>query len=132
MERLMKRRHECYLEENVSERPATMAAKPGSSKTAIMANALRAYFDQRAGTTRRTVQSSARQLSLQLGRIERDQQIVAQTLALPADFSSCSLRRCPTPIEQRRRRPKIASRPSSSRSVAASPAVAVSSKMSSR
>jgi hypothetical protein len=63
-ERLMKRRNECYLEENVSERLATMAAKPGSSKTAIMANALRGYFGQRAGTARRTVQSSARQLSL--------------------------------------------------------------------
>jgi hypothetical protein len=61
LERLMKRRHEFYLEEDVSVRLATMAAEPGSSKTAIMTDALRAYFDQRACTELETVQSSARQ-----------------------------------------------------------------------
>jgi hypothetical protein len=49
-ERQMKRRHEFYLEEELSERLATVAAKPGSSKTAIMTDALKAYFDRRAGT----------------------------------------------------------------------------------
>ena len=46
----MKRRHEFYLEEEVSERLTTMATKPCSSKTEIMTDALKAYFDQHADT----------------------------------------------------------------------------------
>jgi len=43
----MKKRHEFYLEGEVSERLATMASRPGASKTAIMTDALKAYFDRR-------------------------------------------------------------------------------------
>jgi hypothetical protein len=83
----MKRRHEFYLDEDVSEQLASLARKPGGSKTAIMTTALRAYFDRR-GTNELDDQFRARldKLSLQSARIERDQQIVAESLALLAHF----------------------------------------------
>jgi hypothetical protein len=84
---VMKRRHEFYLDAEVSERLATMTAKPGSSKTSIMTDALKAYFD-RAASTELDERFRARldKLSIQLGRLERDQQIVAEALALLARF----------------------------------------------
>jgi predicted transcriptional regulator len=83
----MKRRHEFYLDEDVSERLATMAAKPGSSKTAIMTDALRAYFDRGAASELdERFKARLDKQSLQLARIERDQQIVAETVALLARF----------------------------------------------
>jgi hypothetical protein len=86
-ERLMKRRREFYVEEEVAERLATMAAEPGSSKTAIMTNALKAYFDFTAlGPNSKRFRAWLGRLSVQLGRIERDRQIVAETSALLARF----------------------------------------------
>ena len=83
----MKRRHEFYLDEDLSERLATMAAKPGSSKTAIMTDALKAYFDRGAASELdERFKARLDKQSLQLARIERDQQIVAETLALLARF----------------------------------------------
>ncbi len=87
----MKRRHEFYLDEDVSEQLASLARKPGGSKTAIMTAALRAYFDRR-GASELDDQFKARldKLSLQSARIERDQQIVAESLALLAHFQFLS------------------------------------------
>jgi len=83
----MKRRHEFYLDEDVSERLATMAAKPGSSKTAIMTDALKAYFARdAAGELDERFKARLDKQSHQLARIERDQQIVAETVALLARF----------------------------------------------
>ena len=83
----MKRRHEFYLDEELSERLSSMAAKPGSSKTAIMMDALRAYFDRRAANELdEQFRTRLDKQSVQLARIERDQQIVAETLALFARF----------------------------------------------
>ncbi len=79
----MKRRHEFYLEGEVSERLAALAAKPGASKTQIMTAALTAYLDRRgASEIEERFKARLDRLSLQLGRIERDQQVVAETLAL--------------------------------------------------
>lgn len=79
----MKRRHEFYLEDDVSEQLAALASKPGSSKTQIMSAALRAYIDRR-GANELDERFKARldRLSVQLGRVERDQQVIAETLAL--------------------------------------------------
>jgi len=83
----MKKRHEFYLEDEVSERLAAMAARPGASKTAIMTDALKAYFDRRgASDLDERFKARLDKLSVQLARIERDQQIVAETLALLARF----------------------------------------------
>ena len=64
-----------------------MAEKPGSSKTAIMTDALRAYFDRGAASELdERFRARLDKQSLQLARIERDQQIVAETVALLARF----------------------------------------------
>jgi predicted transcriptional regulator len=44
-----KTRHQFYLPDDLSERLETLAAKPGSSKTAILTDALRAWLDRKAG-----------------------------------------------------------------------------------
>jgi len=83
----MKNRHEFYLEDEVSERLATLAARPGASKTAIMTDALKAYFDRRAANDLdERFKARLDKLSIQLARIGRDQQIVAESLALRARF----------------------------------------------
>jgi predicted DNA-binding protein len=83
----MKRRHEFNLDEDLSERLADLAARPGGSKSAIMADALKAWLDRRAASELdERFKVRLDRLSLQLGRIERDQQIVAETLALLARF----------------------------------------------
>jgi predicted transcriptional regulator len=83
----MKRRHEFYLDEDLSDRLSTMAAKPGSSKTAIMTDALRAYFERGAASELdERFKARLDKQSLQLARIERDQQIVAESVALLARF----------------------------------------------
>lgn len=44
-----KTRHQFYLPDDLSERLETLAAKPGSSKTTILTDALRAWLDRKAG-----------------------------------------------------------------------------------
>ena len=44
-----KTRHQFYLPDELSAKLDTMAAQPGSSKTAILTDALTAWFDRRAG-----------------------------------------------------------------------------------
>jgi hypothetical protein len=43
-----KERHQFYLPDDLSEKLAEMAKEPGSSKTAILTDALRAWFERRA------------------------------------------------------------------------------------
>ncbi len=83
----MKRWHEFYLDEDLSERLATMAAKPGSPKTAIMTDALKAYIDRRAASELdERFKTRLDKQSHQLARIERNHQILAETVALLARF----------------------------------------------
>jgi predicted transcriptional regulator len=44
-----KTRHQFYLPDDLSAKLDAMAAQPGSSKTAILTDALTAWFDRRAG-----------------------------------------------------------------------------------
>lgn len=44
-----KTRHQFYLPDDLSERLDLLAAKPGSSKTTILTDALRAWLDRKAG-----------------------------------------------------------------------------------
>ena len=44
-----KTRHQFYLPDEISAKLDAMAAQPGSSKTAILTDALTAWFDRRAG-----------------------------------------------------------------------------------
>ncbi|SJZ31005.1 Ribbon-helix-helix protein, copG family [Enhydrobacter aerosaccus] len=83
----MKRRHEFYLDADVSEQLNALAAKPGASKTAIMSDALRAYLERRgANELDQRFRARLDRLSMQLGRIERDQQVIAEMLALFVRF----------------------------------------------
>jgi hypothetical protein len=83
----MKRRAEFYLDEDLAERLGKLAAKPGSSKTAIMADALKAYLDRRgASELEEQFKTRLNKLSQQLGRIERDLQVVAEALALSVRY----------------------------------------------
>jgi predicted transcriptional regulator len=83
----MKRRHEFYLDADVSEHLSALAAKPGASKTAIMSDALRAYLERRgASELDQRFRARLDRLSIQLGRIERDQQVIAEMLALFVRF----------------------------------------------
>jgi len=79
----MKPRHHLYLDDELSERLGALAAKPGSSKSAIVADALRAYL-ARLGSKELDDLFKLRldRMSAQLGRIERDVQILLETLAL--------------------------------------------------
>jgi hypothetical protein len=43
-----KERHQFYLPDDLSEKLQAMAKEPGSSKTAILTDALRAWFERRA------------------------------------------------------------------------------------
>lgn len=79
----MKPRHHLYLDDELSERLDALAAKPGSSKSAIVSDALRAYLARR-GSKELDDMLKVRldRLTTQQGRIERDVQILLETLAL--------------------------------------------------
>jgi hypothetical protein len=47
--RTLKTRHQFYLPDDLSERLEDLAAQPGSSKTAILTDAFRAWLERRAG-----------------------------------------------------------------------------------
>lgn len=44
----LKERHQFYLSDDLSEKLEALAKEPGSSKTAILTDALRAWFERRA------------------------------------------------------------------------------------
>jgi len=79
----MKPRHHLYIDDELSERLDALAAKPGSSKSAIVSDALRAYLARR-GSKELDDMLKVRldRLTTQQGRIERDVQILLETLAL--------------------------------------------------
>lgn len=79
----MKPRHHLYLDEELTAQLDMLGSKPGTSKSAIIADALRAYLNRRA--TREVddlLKSRLDRMSNQLGRIERDTHILLETLSL--------------------------------------------------
>jgi hypothetical protein len=83
MKRPAKCRHQLYLDADISERLEILAAKPGASKSAILADAVQAWLTRR-GTHELDDRFGQRleRISTQLGRIERDQQVALESLAL--------------------------------------------------
>jgi hypothetical protein len=83
MTKQAKCRHQLYLAEDVSAKLEALAAKPGASKSAILSDAINAWL-MRRGTQELDDRFGLRldRISTQLGRIERDQQIVMESLAL--------------------------------------------------
>src|SRR3546814_8391026 len=79
----MRPRHPYSPAYALTEPPDAPARKPGSSKSAIVADALRSYLARR-GTKELDdlLKTRLDRISRQLGRIERDQQVLLETLAL--------------------------------------------------
>ncbi|AEG50375.1 CopG/DNA-binding domain-containing protein [Sphingobium chlorophenolicum L-1] len=79
----MKPRHHLYLDEALTAQLERLGSKPGTSKSAIVADALRAYLNRRA--TREVddlLKVRLDRISTQLGRAERDSLVLLETLSL--------------------------------------------------
>ncbi|GLS33451.1 Ribbon-helix-helix protein, copG family [Mesorhizobium albiziae] len=79
----MKPRHHLYLDDDLTAQLEALAAKPGSSKSAIVADALRAWLARRgAREIDDVLKMRLDRFNAQLNRIERDNQVLLETLAL--------------------------------------------------
>lgn len=79
----MKPRHHLYLDDTLTEQLDQLARKPGSSKSGIVADALRAYL-VRGGAKEADAVLKARldRFARTMVRIERNQDVLLETLAL--------------------------------------------------
>ena len=94
----MKRRHHIYLDVQLSDRLDTLAAKPGTSKSAITADALRDYLDRRATRDIDTLlKQRLDRINTYLGRLERDGRVVLETLALFVQYEMTNQAPLPEP-----------------------------------
>jgi predicted transcriptional regulator len=79
----MKPRHHLYLDDDLTAQLERLGSKPGTSKSAIVADALRDYLNRRA--TREVddlLKTRLDRISTQLGRIERNGHVLLETLSL--------------------------------------------------
>ena len=76
-------RHQLFLDADLSEKLEALAAKPGASKSAILADAVGAWLNRR-GAQELDDRFGLRlnRISAQLNRIERDGQVLLESLAL--------------------------------------------------
>ena len=76
-------RHQLFLDADISEKLEALAAKPGASKSAILADAIIAWLNRR-GSHELDERFGLRlnRITAQLNRIERDGQVLLETLAL--------------------------------------------------
>lgn len=79
----MKPRHHLYFDEALTAQLDALAAKPGTSKSAIVADALRSYLARRgARELDDMLKVRLDRIGNQLSRIERDGQVLLESLAL--------------------------------------------------
>lgn len=80
-------RHQLFLPKPVSDRLEALAAKPGASKSSILADAVTAWLNRR-GASELDDRFGLRldRISTSLSRIERDGHILLETLALFVRF----------------------------------------------
>lgn len=79
----MKPRLHVYLDDELSERLNALARKPGSSKSAIVSDALKHFLSRGAASEIDAVlKMRLDKVGRHLARLERDQQIILETLAL--------------------------------------------------
>ncbi len=79
----MKPRHHLYLDNDLTAKLDALAAKPGTSKSAIVADALRSYLTHRGAKELDDVLAvRLDRIGAVLGRVERDQQIMIESMAL--------------------------------------------------
>lgn len=76
-------RHQLFLDADLSEKLEALAARPGASKSAILADAVAAWLTRR-GSQELDDRFGLRlnRISAQLNRIERDGQVLLESLAL--------------------------------------------------
>ena len=76
-------RHQLFLPKPLSDRLEALAAKPGASKSAILADAVTAWLNRR-GMSELDDRFGIRldRVTAALGRIERDGAVILETLAL--------------------------------------------------
>jgi len=76
-------RHQLFLDTDLTEKLEALAAKPGASKSAILADAVAAWLNRR-GSHELDDRFGLRlnRISAQLNRIERDGQVLLESLAL--------------------------------------------------
>lgn len=76
-------RHQLFLPRDLSERLEALAARPGASKSAILADALTAWLNRQAASElENRFSQRLDRLSMTLGRIERDGHVLLESLAL--------------------------------------------------
>ncbi|NMN02932.1 MULTISPECIES: CopG family transcriptional regulator [unclassified Novosphingobium] len=76
-------RHQLFLPAPLSERLEALATRPGTSKSAILADAVTAWLDRRgASALEDRFAIRLDRMSLAIGRIERDTHVVLEALAL--------------------------------------------------
>lgn len=79
----MKPRHHLYLSDALTARLNRMGAQPGTSKSAIVAEALKQYFDRvETGELNDALRARLDRMSNQLARIERNGQVLLETLSV--------------------------------------------------
>lgn len=79
----MKPRHHLYFDDALTAQLEALAAKPGSSKSAIVSDALRSYLARRGSKELDDMlKTRLDRFGRQLGRLERDVEILLETLAL--------------------------------------------------
>lgn len=69
-------RYQLYLDQELSEKLENLAANKGHCKSAILADALRAYLNRRGAKELDDL------LGVRLSRLERDQQVMLESFAL--------------------------------------------------
>ena len=76
-------RHQLFLDADVSEELEALARNPGASKSAILADAVVAWFNRRgAHELDERFSQRLNRISAQLNRIERDGQVLLESLGL--------------------------------------------------
>lgn len=79
----MKPRQNIYLDDDLNEHLEALAAKPGSSKSAIIRDALTAYLARRgAKELQDTFSKRLDEVNKQLNTIERHQRVLIESVAL--------------------------------------------------
>src|ERR1700749_3541968 len=79
----MKPRHNLYLDEDVAEQLGKLTDKAGSSKSAIVNDAVKAYLARRGAKELDDVfKQRLERIGEQLRRLERDQSVMIESFAL--------------------------------------------------
>lgn len=79
----MKPRHHLYLDDDLTAQLDALSAAPGSSKSAIVADALRQYLRQKASTDQdEALKARLDRLSRHHERLERDINVLVETLTV--------------------------------------------------